>query len=69
MFSNMYRARAFARCMGDDMEKSNAGFRDPFADGSATVVDETHTPRRRNKPWHEEQEGDEVLDLEDIYDA
>jgi hypothetical protein len=32
-FANMNRARAFARCMGDDMAKSSAGFADPFADG------------------------------------
>lgn len=33
MFANMNRARAFARCMGDDMATSTAGFADPFADG------------------------------------
>mgnify|MGYP007070997282 CR=1 FL=1 len=32
-FANMNRARAFSRCMGDDMAKSTAGFADPFADG------------------------------------
>lgn len=30
-FANMNRARTFARCMGDDMSKSTAGFADPFA--------------------------------------
>lgn len=30
-FANMSRSRAFARCMGDDMEKSTAGFADPFS--------------------------------------
>lgn len=37
MFANMNRARAFARCMGDDMETSNAGFADPFAGGKVKV--------------------------------
>lgn len=32
-FANMNRARAFSRCMGDDMSKSSAGFSDPFVDG------------------------------------
>lgn len=36
MFARSNRARAFARCMGDDMSKSTAGFADPFAAG-ATV--------------------------------
>ena len=32
-FANMNRARAFARCMGDDMATSSAGFADPFSEG------------------------------------
>lgn len=32
-FANMFQQRAFAAAMGDDMETSNAGFADPFADG------------------------------------
>lgn len=37
MYARSARARAFARCMGDDMEKSNAGFADPFASGARFV--------------------------------
>ena len=29
----MQQERAFAAAMGDDMETSNVGFADPFADG------------------------------------
>ena len=36
-FASMNRARAFARCMGDDMAKSTAGFADPFSDGKINV--------------------------------
>lgn len=31
MFARSNRIRAFARCMGDDMETSAAGYADPFA--------------------------------------
>jgi hypothetical protein len=30
-FARSAQARAFAKCMGDDMETSSAGFMDPFA--------------------------------------
>jgi len=30
----MAEQRAFAQAMGDDMETSNVGFADPFADGA-----------------------------------
>lgn len=30
-FAKSQQQRAFARCMGDDMEKSTAGFADPYA--------------------------------------
>jgi hypothetical protein len=70
MFARSNRARAFARCMGDDMETSTAGFADPFADGSAVVVDESPTAnRKRRKPFAdiaEDAEDDEVLGLEEI---
>src|SRR6516162_6591378 len=32
-FARSAQQRAFARCMGDDMEKSTAGFADPFFSG------------------------------------
>lgn len=32
-FARMQQERAFAAAMGDDMETSNVGFADPFADG------------------------------------
>lgn len=34
MFAASNRARAFARCMGDDMETSNVGYADPFSGGA-----------------------------------
>lgn len=39
-FARSAQLRAFARCMGDDMENSNIGFADPFADGDARISDE-----------------------------
>ena len=39
-FARMAEQRAFAAAMGDDMETSNAGFADPFADGVAENVPE-----------------------------
>lgn len=39
MFAASARARAFSRCMGDDMEKSTAGFADPFRSAGARFVD------------------------------
>jgi hypothetical protein len=37
-FARSAQARAFARCMGDDMSKSTAGFADPFAGGATQSV-------------------------------
>lgn len=34
-FARSNRLRAFAKCMGDDMATSTAGFASPFADGTA----------------------------------
>lgn len=58
MFANMYRARAFARCMGDDMSESTVGFADPFADGAVTVLDGQGERKRRSKP---QEGGDDIL--------
>lgn len=38
-FARMSEQRAFAAAMGDDMETSNVGFADPFADGAVEGVD------------------------------
>lgn len=40
-FARSAQQRAFARCMGDDMAKSNVGYADPAADGKAVIRDET----------------------------
>ena len=37
-FARSAQERAFARCMGDDMETSNAGYADPFGDGDARIA-------------------------------
>lgn len=37
-FARSAQMRAFAKCMGDDMETSNVGFADPFADGDPRDV-------------------------------
>jgi hypothetical protein len=58
MFANMYRARTFARCMGDDMSESTVGFADPFNDGAVTTIDDQGNRKRRTKV---EDAGDEVL--------
>lgn len=58
MFANMYRARAFARCMGDDMEKSTVGFADPFSDGAVTILDGQGNRKRRTAV---QEGGDELL--------
>ena len=42
-FANMNRARTFARCMGDDMERSTAGFADPVADGKIKRKESTES--------------------------
>jgi hypothetical protein len=38
-FGRSAQARAFARCMGEDMTTSTVGFRDPFADGQGVPSD------------------------------
>lgn len=48
-FARSAQARAFARCMGDDMEKSTAGFSDPFSTG---VLD---------APIRVDENGDEII--------
>lgn len=58
MFANMYRDRAFARCMGDDMETSTVGFADPFADGAVTIVDAQGNRKRRTQ---QKEGSDEIL--------
>lgn len=60
MFANMYRDRAFARCMGDDMSTSTVGFADPFADGAVTVLDSQGNRKRRVKN-RDEDDGDQLL--------
>lgn len=52
MFARSNRARAFARCMGDDMTKSTAGFADPFAAGAEVTLvgpdgEDPNAPKRR----------------------
>ncbi|QHB37442.1 tail assembly chaperone [Mycobacterium phage Onyinye] len=61
MFANMYRARAFARCMGDDMETSTAGFADPFTGGAITTVDSGGN-RKRRKPTDDGPDGEVLWD-------
>jgi hypothetical protein len=62
MFARSNRARAFARCMGDDMETSTAGYADPF--GSNAMIQEEENPnfvpKRRSKSFKPEA-SDEVL--------
>ena len=47
MFARSNRARAFARCMGDDMETSTAGFADPFKTGD--LEDDPLIPRQQKR--------------------
>lgn len=55
-FARSNKIRTFARCMGDDMSTSTAGFADPFGAG---VVKRDAPPK---KPWHEEgMESEETL--------
>lgn len=61
MFARSNRARAFARCMGDDMETSTAGYADPFATGALVADDSPAVKRKRRKPFAEEEPGDEIL--------
>lgn len=80
MFARSNRARAFARCMGDDMENSTAGFADPFARDGMGGMDEVdpllpgnNTPggtgKRRHRPKAEQdQVEDEILGGEDVLD-
>jgi hypothetical protein len=56
MFARSARARAFARCMGDDMSFSSAGFADPYADGNVTV------PNRKPFETPEDRPGGEIVD-------
>lgn len=42
MFARSSRARAFARCMGDDMATSTAGFADPALSGPIKRTDEPY---------------------------
>lgn len=60
MFANMYKARTFARCMGDDMSKSTAGFADPAL--SLGTVQSSSNRKRRTDTGAEP--GDEILGLE-----
>jgi hypothetical protein len=48
-FARSAQARAFARCMGDDMEKSTAGYADPFTTGAADA------------PIRVDENGDEIV--------
>ena len=52
-FASMNRARAFARCMGDDMSKSTAGFADPFVDGKIKLKSETTETTAGKVLWTE----------------
>lgn len=63
MFARSNRARAFARCMGDDMATSGAGYADPFAAGAIDDSDSGAVPikRKRRKPFAEEEPGDEII--------
>lgn len=62
MFANMYRARAFARCMGDDMETSTAGFADPFSGGAVTVLDPVTGNRKRRAQTDAGSDGELLWD-------
>lgn len=55
MFARSARARTFARCMGDDMAFSTAGFADPYADGNVKV------PSRKPFATPEDSPGGEVI--------
>ena len=59
MFANMYKARTFARCMGDDMSESTAGFADPAL--SLGTVQPSNRKRRTDVGA---EPGDEVLSLD-----
>jgi hypothetical protein len=55
MFARSNRMRAFAKCMGDDMSKSTAGFANPFSTGAVK-------PRANaTKPWADEVGEEEIL--------
>lgn len=80
MFARSARARAFARCMGDDMSESTAGFTDPFARGDIETVDpldgnfvpsDSKRKRRVQRPRGESElydadPEDEIVDLGDL---
>lgn len=57
VFARSNKLRTFARCMGDDMETSTAGFADPFATGA---IKSDVEPRRRT-PKYENGASDEIL--------
>lgn len=68
MFARSNRARAFARCMGDDMTTSSAGFADPAVGGvvEGNAFGAANGSRsRRSRPWAEDDiSGDEILWVE-----
>jgi hypothetical protein len=63
MFAKSARARTFARCMGDDMGSSTAGYADPWADGIVEVVD-AKTGERKRRSASKKEGGDEVMGLD-----
>lgn len=69
-FARSNRARAFARCMGDDMETSTVGYADPFATGalikSESESDQYPDRKRRKAILREEEPGDEIIDPLDL---
>lgn len=66
MFARSARARAFARCMGDDMGTSTAGYADPFATGAIDTqysADEGQVKLKRRSKSRDD-EADQVLWVE-----
>lgn len=68
IFARSSRARAFARCMGDDMSESTAGFTDPFADGTATGKAARPGKKLPKPPWEDLDNAptDEIIDPMDL---
>jgi hypothetical protein len=70
MFARSNRARAFARCMGDDMETSTAGFADPFATGAVGTrrtlegTEDVAGPTLKRRVKKDEEAKDEILWVE-----
>lgn len=61
MFARSNRARAFARCMGDDMTTSTAGFADPAVSGVVNNGPSAESRKtRRSNPFADIAE-DEIL--------